>query len=62
MQEDKVELERMDWEHVKESAKQMIRSSKLQIINAEFMLRSALNELKKYPEVKKSAQKIVEEA
>ena len=45
-----VELERMDWENVKEKCNELIRSAILQKRQGELMLKEAEKELKKFPE------------
>jgi len=42
-----IKLERADWENVKEHATRLHREAQIQIINAEFMLKKAEEEIKK---------------
>lgn len=49
----KVQLERMDWENCRNTAKDIIRSAKMSYLNGTLMLKYAEKQLKKYPEVKK---------
>jgi len=54
---DKVELERMDWEQVKESSKSAIRTAMLNYELGMLSLKKAEEELKKFPDEKEEKTK-----